>query len=103
MLSKQRRKLIQDFLKQKQISENKWHCCNQDYDSIAQVGRHVDQTHQQDLDQLEQQLTEKKQQTETLKKLTQRRGEKVNIRHDGVLVAMWIHKACCRDLQIQSP
>ncbi|RCI03472.1 thiosulfate sulfurtransferase (rhodanese)-like domain-containing protein 2 [Rhizopus stolonifer] len=79
-LSKQRRKLIQDFFKDKQIEADLWCCCDVSFNSIVEIGKHVNNHHQADLDQREQtqleQLEKHLQEKTKLAKLKQRRGEK---------------------------
>lgn len=76
-ISKSRRNIIQDFLKEKQINSNEWHCCDITFTSITDVGRHVNQHHQADIDTRETKRQEEKQEKENnLYLLKQRRGKK---------------------------
>ncbi|KAL7313806.1 hypothetical protein PS15m_007497 [Mucor circinelloides] len=76
-ISKSRRTIIQDFLKEKQIQSSKWHCCDIYFTSITDMGRHVNQCHQAQIDIREIQKREEKQEKENnLYLLKQRRGKK---------------------------
>ncbi|RCH80922.1 poly(A)-specific ribonuclease, partial [Rhizopus azygosporus] len=77
---KLRRKVMQDFFKEKQINKTEWICCQITYTCIADIGRHVNEAHVDDLDKMEEKELERfKQQQEQQKiisALRQRRGEK---------------------------
>ncbi|KAI7889629.1 Rhodanese-like domain-containing protein [Mucor mucedo] len=79
-ISKLRRKIIQDFLKERQQSESHWECCNTDFSSLSDIGRHVHRDHVTDLDNAETLQLETLRAMElyrhNLSKLRQRRGEK---------------------------
>lgn len=80
-ISKIRRKLIQNFLKERQISESSWECCQDRYLSLSDMGRHVNQVHELEIsakerDELNKLKAMEEYQNNTLK-LKQRRGEKV--------------------------
>lgn len=77
-ISKSRRTIIQDFLKEKQLQSSEWHCCDIYFTSITDMGRHVNQCHQAEIDVRETQKREEKQEKENnLYLLKQRRGKKV--------------------------
>ncbi|KAI8352944.1 hypothetical protein BD560DRAFT_219123 [Blakeslea trispora] len=79
-ITKLRRKVTQDLLKEKQVSTSKWSCCNLFFDTIVDIGKHVHTNHQNDLDMQEQAELRAQQsiqqQKENIAKLKQRRGEK---------------------------
>lgn len=80
-ISKTRRKIIQKFLKEQQLSDDSWKCCGIAFSTLSDIGRHVNQEHaaeiqkgeREELDRLEE-LSEKQ---DNIAKLKQRRGEKV--------------------------
>lgn len=80
-ISKVKRKIIQDFLKERQISEDDWECCQTKFVSLSEMGRHVNQVHASEVNDKERdQLNKSKIMEEyqnNLSKLKQRRGEKV--------------------------
>lgn len=77
-ISKPRRAIIQDFLKEKQIHASEWHCCDITFSSITEIAIHVNQHHQADIDTRETKKREEKQEKENnLYLLKQRRGKKV--------------------------
>lgn len=80
-ISKVKRKIVQDFLKERQIAEDSWECCQVGFVSLSDMGRHVNQVHASEInDQEKDQLNKSKAMEEyqhNLSKLKQRRGEKV--------------------------
>lgn len=79
-LTKLRRKAIQNFFKEKQLNSQEWSCCNQTFTKLNDIGRHVDEQHQPDIDAMEQleiaKQKESEQEAEKLQKLKQRRAPK---------------------------
>ncbi|KAI9256259.1 Rhodanese-like domain-containing protein [Sporodiniella umbellata] len=77
---KTRRKVTQDFFKEKQIDKMEWACCESQFTTLGELGRHVNLLHLADLDLREQKeeirLKEIEDRQNTLSKLRQRRGEK---------------------------
>lgn len=84
-ISKIRRKLIQNFLKERQTSETSWECCQSRFLSLSDMGRHVNQVHEPEITEKEKNELNKLKAMEeyqnNLLKLKQRRGEKVNMKH----------------------
>ena len=82
-LTRQRRKVIQDLLKEKQVSASSWNCCDTFFGTIVDIGKHAHKDHQNDLDRREQAelraQQDIQQQKENIAKLKQRRGEKVGL------------------------
>lgn len=80
-LSKTKRRVIQHFLKERQISQNEWKCCENQFDSLSNVGRHVNKEHAAEIQQREQEELDRQKVLEeyenNLNNLKQRRGEKV--------------------------
>lgn len=77
-ISKLKRTIIQDFLKEKQVESDKWYCCDISFTSITDIGRHVNKSHQAEIDGREvQKLEEKQEKQNNLYLLKQRRGKKV--------------------------
>lgn len=77
-ISKLKRTIIQDFLKENQIESDKWHCCDISFTSITDIGRHVNISHQAEIDAREiLRLEEKQEKQNNLYLLKQRRGKKV--------------------------
>jgi predicted sulfurtransferase len=75
-----RRKVTQDFFKEKELGQANWVCCETTFTTLAELGRHANQLHVADLDRREQeelnQLKEMEEHQSTLNKLRQRRGKK---------------------------
>lgn len=80
-LSKTKRRIIQHFLKDKQVSDDLWECCQNQFLSLSDIGRHVNQVHAAEIDAKEKEELNKLQEIEdrqnNLAQLRQRRGEKV--------------------------
>jgi uncharacterized C2H2 Zn-finger protein len=77
-ISKLKRTIIQNFLKEKQIESDKWYCCDISFTSITDIGRHVNKSHQAEIDAREaQRLEEKQEKQNNFDLLKQRRGKKV--------------------------
>lgn len=82
-ISKTRRRVIQNFLKKKQISTEIWKCCDNQFSTLSDIGKHVNQEHGaeiqesevEELDRLEK-LNAKQ---DSINMLKQRRGEKVRM------------------------
>ncbi|KAG2196435.1 hypothetical protein INT46_008669 [Mucor plumbeus] len=75
--SKLKRTIIQSFLKEKQIESDKWYCCDISFTSITDIGRHVNKSHQAEIDAREaQRLEEKQEKQNNFDLLKQRRGKK---------------------------
>ncbi|KAI8984433.1 Rhodanese-like domain-containing protein [Mycotypha africana] len=83
-LSRQRRNIIQNFLKEKQTHTKEWLCCGQNFHDIETIGKHVHQYHEKEIVerelQAQQKLEEAAQLTAdnqaNLQKLKSRRGNK---------------------------
>ncbi|KAI8646235.1 Rhodanese-like domain-containing protein [Parasitella parasitica] len=76
-LSKLKRTIVQEFLKEKQIESDKWHCCDTAFTSITDIGYHVNQSHRSEIDAREiQRIEEKQEKQRNLCLLKQRRGKK---------------------------
>ncbi|KAG1469498.1 hypothetical protein G6F56_003223 [Rhizopus delemar] len=77
---KTRRKIVQDFFKERQIEKTEWICCETKFTSLGELGRHVTQLHSTDLNSREEaelaRLRETEEHQAMLNKLRQRRGEK---------------------------
>ena len=80
-ISKTKRQVVQRFLQEKQTGAQSWLCCSQSFETLSDIGRHVNVVHSTDMEQLEQneldRLENLKQHKENLAKLKGRRGEKV--------------------------
>ncbi|CEP17858.1 hypothetical protein [Parasitella parasitica] len=77
-ISKLKRTIVQDFLKEKQFESDKWRCCDKTFTSIVDIGRHVNKSHQTEIDSRELSILEEKQERQNdLCLLKQRRGKKV--------------------------
>ncbi|CAO3668319.1 unnamed protein product [Rhizopus stolonifer] len=96
---KTRRKVIQDFFKERQIDKTEWICCETKFTSLGELGRHVTQFHSTDLDSLEEaelaRLRETEEQQAMLSKFRQRRGEKGS--SDPITFALK-HQDYCRNM-----
>ncbi|KAI8059736.1 Rhodanese-like domain-containing protein [Thamnidium elegans] len=79
-ISKVRRKLIQNFLKEKQVSDSAWECCQECFLSLRDMGCHVNQVHESEIAEKEKNELNKLKTMEeyqnNVMKLKQRRGEK---------------------------
>ncbi|KAI9472423.1 MAG: hypothetical protein EXX96DRAFT_489568 [Benjaminiella poitrasii] len=77
---KLKRNITREFFKEKQTNDREWHCCNLEFKSIQDMGRHVHACHQLEISEREQkemlEQKERERYQQSLQKLKQRRGEK---------------------------